>query len=277
MDNFEAVRDMARRQESLHIQILGDNWRERQDKAPWMRAAWMECAELMRELGWEWHQESAPNIAQARMEAVDIWHFLLSDALCRRNPGAALAALAECLPILPPTPTLGEGLRTRHPGETRRVALNSALLAVEHLAQGCLNGAPNAFTHAFAALLRHLEMSAHDLYAASVAKHALNLFRQDHGYRTGNYDKTWGGKSDTEHLVKLMTHLEGSPLTLPEIHPQPYQDALRLSLEALYLNLGGPLAGRQAEDAAYEGAVHLAMDALTREPREGFASDAPSP
>ena len=41
-----------------------------------------------------------------------------------------------------------------------------------------------------------------------LVKNVLNKFRQDNGYKTGEYSKVWFGKEDNVHLEEILNKLE---------------------------------------------------------------------
>jgi hypothetical protein len=79
-ESLARVTAMAQLQDRFN-RILFPDWEER--RLAWPRAVWMECAEMMERVHWKWWKAShAPeDLAQQRIELVDIWHFILSDAL----------------------------------------------------------------------------------------------------------------------------------------------------------------------------------------------------
>ena len=44
----------------------------------------------------------------------------------------------------------------------------------------------------------------------------LNRFRQNNGYKSGEYRKLWQGREDNEHLIELLDELSDVPERLPE-------------------------------------------------------------
>jgi hypothetical protein len=48
---------------------------------PWHRAIMVESVEALEHYGWKWWKKQQPDLVQARMELVDIFHFILSMAL----------------------------------------------------------------------------------------------------------------------------------------------------------------------------------------------------
>ena len=61
-----------------------------------------------------------------------------------------------------------------------------------------------------------LPMAFEELFALYIGKNMLNRFRQNNGYKTGEYRKLWGGREDNEHLIELLEELDVSAAELPE-------------------------------------------------------------
>src|SRR5262249_9061292 len=78
-------------------------------------------------------------------------------------------------------------------------------------------------------LLAACEGSAARLFREYVSKNVLNHFRQDHGYKTGEYRKTWDGREDNVHLAQLLESLSTPDEELP--------DALYQALDECYSRL----------------------------------------
>ena len=75
-----------------------------------------------------------------------------------------------------------------------------------------------------------------DLYRAYVGKNVLNVFRQDHGYKTGEYVKDWNGREDNLVLVELVANLNAEGAG--------FRDAIYSALSAMYEQvMQAPAAG----------------------------------
>ena len=61
-----------------------------------------------------------------------------------------------------------------------------------------------------------LPMDYAELYALYIGKNMLNRFRQNNGYKSGEYRKLWQGREDNEHLIELLDELSDVPEQLPE-------------------------------------------------------------
>jgi dimeric dUTPase (all-alpha-NTP-PPase superfamily) len=186
------LQTMAEMQDA-HNRHVHPDWRNQGYE--YYRAIWVECAELLDHFGWKWWKQQSPDLDQVKLEVVDIWHFGLSDLL-REN--ALDPAIVESL-LFAPAETNARTFR----------------LAVEALAQETL--AARAFSVApFSAVMRHLPIGFAELFDLYVGKNVLNNFRQDRGYKTGEYVKLWQGREDNEHLVEALRALTCAPGDVPE-------------------------------------------------------------
>lgn len=188
----EMLRTMADMQEA-HNRHVHPEWRTQGYE--YYRAIWVECAELLDHFGWKWWKHQQPDIDQVKLEVVDIWHFGLSDLM---RAGAPLGEAAGQL----------GAVRGRGDGEAFR-------MAVEDLAHQTL-GDRSFCMEAFLAVMETLPLELPELFRLYVGKNVLNHFRQDHGYKTGEYRKTWHGREDNAHLVEILDALDGAPETLPD-------------------------------------------------------------
>ncbi len=187
------VETMARMQEAHNRQVHAE-WRTQ--GYPYYRAVWVECAELLDHFGWKWWKHQQPDPEQVKLEVVDIWHFGLSDLM-----------RAEAL-----TPDVADALGgvsgTGGDAEAFRLAVET--LAEQTLAQRVFALAP------FIAVLEVLPLPLPELFRLYVGKNVLNHFRQDHGYKTGHYRKTWQGREDNAHLVEILERLDCPPDAVPD-------------------------------------------------------------
>jgi dimeric dUTPase (all-alpha-NTP-PPase superfamily) len=184
----EMLRTMAEMQET-HNQHVHPDWRT--NDYEYYRAIWVECAELLDHFGWKWWKHQSADVDQVKLEIVDIWHFGLSD-LIRAD------TLTDDLigPLLDVDPEGG--------GQTEFRA------AVETLAAVTLEG--RAFPmQPFVEVMKTLPMSFLELFDLYIGKNVLNNFRQDHGYKSGDYQKLWDGREDNEHLVEVLNGLNCDP------------------------------------------------------------------
>jgi dimeric dUTPase (all-alpha-NTP-PPase superfamily) len=168
----------------VHPQWIGQNYE-------WFRAIWIECGELIEHYGYKWWKKQTPDMAQVRLEVIDIWHFGLSALFVDGKPLDAIAD--EIVAALDGFDPRGDDVRE----------------ATEALAAYALNHR-TVSVPLFWELLHAVDLDFDELFRQYVGKNVLNLFRQDHGYKEGHYRKTWQGREDNEHLVELMDVLDAS-------------------------------------------------------------------
>ena len=72
----------------------------------------------------------------------------------------------------------------------------------------------------FAGLMQLTELSFEELFRHYVGKYVLNFFRQDHGYKTGEYVKIWNGREDNEVLMDV---LKATDANSPDFKDKVYQ------------------------------------------------------
>jgi hypothetical protein len=176
---------MLEMQDAMNRKVNQD-WREA--GYPWYRAIWTECAEMLDHYGWKWWKHQKPDLAQVRLEIVDIWHFALS------------ARLMQGLPAEQTAQRIAQELR--QPGESADLRE-----AIETLAAHAIE-MRDADIGIFAQIMQLAGMDFDDLYRIYIGKNVLNFFRQDHGYQEGHYQKIWQGREDNEHLAEILERLD---------------------------------------------------------------------
>ena len=180
------MRVMLELQDEINKRIDPD-WVSQQRE--WYRAIWIECGELMDHYGgWKWWKHSERDVEQVLLEIVDIWHFGLSSRItAERDFDAAAAELAA---------------DWNRPSQSQGFHMD-----VEDLA--CVAMVEEKFeASAIPMLLKQIDRSFEDLYRNYVGKNVLNVFRQDHGYKDGGYQKQWNGREDNAHLTEITAALD---------------------------------------------------------------------
>lgn len=187
------VATMARMQ-IAHNEQVHREWRTQ--GYAYHRAIWIECAELLDHYGWKWWKHQELDLDQVRLELVDIWHFGLSDLL---RAGVSEAEIAGQFAQLTPSPGSPDDFRD---------AVESFALATGQAQRFDLA--------AFLVVLRCLPMSLTETFELYVGKNVLNHFRQDHGYKSGDYRKLWNGREDNVHLMEALAGLDCTPDKVPD-------------------------------------------------------------
>lgn len=173
---------------------------------PFLRAVLVEAVEGLDHYGWKWWKAQAPDLDQLRIELIDIWHFVLSDYLVRAQGDHAGAARALLQDWQAESRITFDGRQYDVASLDIREGLE-LLAAMAAVRRNCIP--------LVAALLAACGVDAARLFRDYVSKNVLNHFRQDHGYKTGEYRKLWDGREDNVHLAQILQDLQASDEALP--------------------------------------------------------------
>lgn len=188
---------MLQLQDDMNTKVH-EQWREQGFE--WHRAIWVELAEMLDHYGWKWWKHQQPDLEQVHLELIDIFHFGLS---ARLVSGQAVEAIAADIEV---------ELQSAESCET-------FAQTIEQMVVNTLTG-KNFDVKTFAGLMAQTELSFDELFRHYVGKNVLNFFRQDHGYKTGEYIKVWQGKEDNEVLMEV---LKATDANSPEFKDLVYQ------------------------------------------------------
>lgn len=184
----------------------------------WHRAIQVEGVEAIEHHGWKWWKKQDCDMPQLRMELVDIWHFILSAAIQSKHGNVGLARMDM-------QSELSLGKKTIQFDGRYHVLTQMTLLEKLDLLVG-LAAARRTSLAVFESLLSDCGMDWTELFRQYLGKNVLNMFRQDHGYKSGGYIKIWHGREDNEHLVEV--------LGMADLAASDVRDVLYRSLQAKY-------------------------------------------
>ncbi len=204
---MKKIETMLTLQQELNDATNGQGWEHgitKNGKAiDWRRCIWLEAAELVESYPWKhWKSIDAnPDYANIKIEAVDIWHFVMSEALRRYaiEDLGDISALAEDI-------TATDAYRDFVSGKRPQTSnYYDEIKEVEKLVELLFADASvEEWTAQFyrVALISGLDLD--ELYKLYVGKNILNRFRQDHGYKEGSYQKVWDGKEDNIVMQSIL-------------------------------------------------------------------------
>jgi len=173
----------------------------------YLRAVLVEATEALEHYGWKWWKKQTPDMAQLRIEMIDIWHFVLSEYLVRAGgdkPAAVNALLADWNPDTA-LDFDGKRYELNALDIRQQLELLAALAAVRRL---CMPLVARLFTAC--------ELPPAVLFRDYVSKNVLNHFRQDRGYKSGQYKKFWDGAEDNVHMAEILETMRTADDQLPD-------------------------------------------------------------
>jgi len=204
---MQQIETMLRLQQELNDSTNGTGWEEgftRNGKPiDWRRCIWLEAAELVESYPWKhWKDINAdPDEANIKIEAVDIWHFVMSEAL----RVFAIEGRGD-IPALARTITAADAYRAfvLGTGDVPKEPY-AQIEEVERLVAMLFGGAGvEEWTAQFYRVALQSGLRLDELYRLYVGKNILNRFRQDHGYKEGTYQKIWQGEEDNIVMQRIL-------------------------------------------------------------------------
>ena len=208
---------MLKLQQQLNDATNGEGWESGITKngklIDWKRCAYLECAELIESYPWKhWKNIDAhPDYENIKIEAVDIWHFIMSQALAdyKNKELGTIEALADNIVNLPNFNTFQKPTVATEKDNYEQIE------TVEEMMRTLLcGGSTEKLVMQFIDVAMQSGLNLDSLYKLYIGKNILNQFRQDHGYKEGNYIKEWNGQEDNVAMQRI---LDGEPEITPEI------------------------------------------------------------
>ena len=157
---------MVYSQNELNKLTIGEKWRyESYGDKPmdWDKAIRIELAEYEDSFDWKWWKSGHDNIANAKMELIDVLHFAISRSLTNTVKADLIDSLSE---------SYDERFKGFY--NTSDLYENS-----------------ENFYHKLFGLFNKHNMDIEGIYRLYMQKNLLNIFRQKNGYVEGTYDKVF--------------------------------------------------------------------------------------
>lgn len=202
MDNTEQkLRKMLEIQNDLN-KVVNPDWKTQGYR--WEDAISVETVELFNHLNWKWWKKytKEPDYEQVKLEAIDIWHFILSRMLQHYGIDKAATILESYFC------EHDQDVESQIDWEEVKDCSRELLEDVTRNRSYMLGTAP-LYVGSFVNLLAVLGITINELYITYVAKVELNRLRWANGYGT-TYIKTWDGQEDNVWLAEYVKTLDSN-------------------------------------------------------------------
>ncbi len=222
------IYQMLTLQQELNDSTNGKNWEEGITKnakeIDWRRCIFMESAELIDSYPWKhWKSiDAKADIDNAKIEVVDIWHFVMSLALedYKINLKGDIGFLANKIEKLANYNLLLENSNINPNHKDTISHIENMIRAV--------------FTHKtveeimdkLITISIDVGLNLDSIYKLYIGKNILNVFRQDNGYKDGSYIKIWNGKEDNEVMSEILNSNDVKPKELYDMLQVEYNRVL---------------------------------------------------
>ena len=189
----DKIEEMYRLQDKLNSDTNGSQWAssgvtKEGRTINWLRCIYMETAEAIDSLNWKHWKDihSQDDIANLKVELVDIWHFIISEHIVKVGLDKAIIEAQRDIALV---------------AEQRDELIDKAdkFLFLEAVMRQSINGTL-PYTEFLQAVRKVEDFTMQDVYTLYIGKNCLNTFRQEHGYKDGTYVKMWNGKEDNVYM-----------------------------------------------------------------------------
>lgn len=219
---MDKILEMLELQQELNDATNGEGWEDGMTKngklIDWKRCTYLECAELIESYPWKhWKNiDARPDYANIKIEAVDIWHFIMSQGLedYKRGNLGSIETLANNINSLSNFPTFSAEIKEHFKDYYEQMAVVEVLMKTLFC-----EGSTEKLMEAFIDVAVQSGLNLDTLYTLYVGKNILNKFRQDHGYKDGSYIKIWNGEEDNVVMQRVLEENE-------DVTPEELYEAL---------------------------------------------------
>lgn len=210
------ITQMLTLQQQLNDATNGEGWERGVTKngkvIDWRRCSYLECAELIDSYPWKhWKNiDAEPNYDNIKIEAVDIWHFIMSQMLqeYKINEKGDIQTLTADIQSIPNYQKFTEASQPTRRDHYQQIAIAEELMRVLFCDEST-----DRLMEAFIDVAIESNLNLDTLYQLYIGKNILNQFRQDHGYKEGSYIKIWDGEEDNVVMQRI---LEENPAVTPD-------------------------------------------------------------
>ncbi len=213
------ILQMLKLQQELNDATNGLNWENGITKnrkiIDWRRCIYLECAELIDSYPWKhWKNIDAnPDYDNIKIEIVDIWHFVMSEALriYKINHLGTIENIASMVTNMSEFENFSQDENSKVLDIYKQMELVEDVIKTAF----CKNDI-NALVISFLTMSSKLNLKLPELYNLYIGKNILNKFRQEHGYKDGTYIKIWNGKEDNVVMQNILN--SNSSITPNELY-----------------------------------------------------------
>ena len=201
------ILQMIKLQQELNDATNGLGWEKGITKngkiIDWRRCIYLEAAELIESYPWKhWKNiDASPDYENIKIEIVDIWHFIMSEALRLykiENLGS-IEDIAVAVSKMEGFDTFNNSQKGEQLDSYAEISLVEDMIQILFC-----NNDINALVISFLTISSRLNLKLPELYELYIGKNILNKFRQEHGYKEGSYIKIWNEKEDNLVMQEIL-------------------------------------------------------------------------
>jgi len=205
---MDKIKQMLLMQQNLNDATSGKDWEKGlTDKGKiidWKRCVLLESAELINSYPWKhWKNIKAqPDFENIKIEVVDIWHFVMSEAL-RVFKIENLGDIEQLSNEIKKLPAFLAFKQKKN--KPVHIDIYEQIKSIEYMIKVLFTSKDVLqLLDAFFAMASDLNLYLDELYNLYIGKNILNQFRQNNGYKEGSYKKVWGEVEDNVVMQNIL-------------------------------------------------------------------------
>jgi hypothetical protein len=164
----------------------------------WDFAILLESNELLDSFDWKWWRAGITDWANIEIEMIDLFHFLIAKSI-EKNQTTMFASFIIAVEA--------ENKNKEAPAKDKDLEEKIKKIFtgkfIPNLSTGNLVGNLMAWLEVWYLIGKDIN----DIFLSYKMKYALNMFRQDNGYSTGEYMKIWNGVEDNVVAQRLIKNI----------------------------------------------------------------------
>jgi len=205
---MDKIKQMLLMQQNLNDATSGKDWEKGlTDKGKiidWKRCVLLEAAELINSYPWKhWKNIKAqPDFENIKIEVVDIWHFVMSEALrvFKIENLGDIEQLSNEIKKIPTFPVFKQ-----KKNKQVHIDIYEQIKSIEHMIKVLFTSKDVLqLLDAFFVMALDLNLYLDELYKLYIGKNILNQFRQNNGYKEGSYKKIWSEVEDNVVMQNIL-------------------------------------------------------------------------
>lgn len=199
---------MLNKQNELNNETINENWKNLKEykskEINWNRCIHMELSELIESTPWK-HWKSINGKVDKdniQIEAVDTWHFILSEILKRNQ--STLESYRHIESKVYENLLVNQHKTNNIWDYKKIIEVSEDIIAISLTKSKEEDWDGFAYLEPFFKLCQLIEIDLKLLCSLYFGKNTLNSFRQENGYKEGKYQKIWNGKEDNVYMLDII-------------------------------------------------------------------------
>ena len=197
--NIKSFNQIVSDQDVINSKIDSD-WKIKGND--WYLAILLETGELLDSIDWKWWKKGSTDWFNLKIEMIDLLFFIISK-------GIETGHINKLIPLFI-SHSVSNTIQDKVTYDESLAKKISDIIRNEFLINVTVTENLIGATNVWLKVWYMMGFNADEIFKTYKMKHTLNIFRQDHGYKTGEYIKMWNGIEDNLAAQQIVDTMEDS-------------------------------------------------------------------